>query len=149
MRGRWWARRWLGCGEGLEADFAVEDGVGLEIPGEDEEDDHGGGGPTEETDGEGGGERGAVRRGVPFGGVSSLLARLRGRLGVAEEEAGGEGDAGGGKEKGERVQDAVFEGGGGDEEGRVEDSVERQDEKQEGGGFDEIDEHREGSSLDV
>jgi hypothetical protein len=31
----------------------------------------------------------------------------------------------------------------------VEDSVERQDEKQEGGGFDEIDEHREGSSLDV
>jgi hypothetical protein len=74
-------------------DGRAKDVVGLEEPGEDEEDQHDADGPAEDLQREGGGEGG-----------------MRERLCFAEDQTGDEGDSGGESEEENRIDDAVADG---------------------------------------
>jgi hypothetical protein len=111
---------------------AVEDAVGFEIPGEDEEKEHDAGRPVEELQREGGGE-----------------GRVRPGRCLAKEQGADKADSGGESEQEERVEDSVLEGRVGEHEfaaanGKecgVEQGAERQQAEQEGDGLGEFEQH--------
>lgn len=114
-----------------------EDVVRLEEPGEEEEEEHDASGPVEELQGERGREGWA-----------------RQRFRFAEDEAAEERDAGGEREKEQRVDDSVADGLVGleeelgifeGEEESMEDGVEGEQTEKKGYGFGEFEQHTPGS----